>query len=452
MSAEEPTIDNSEQKSPYPKASKSGSSHRTRSKQWRLVWVSLIFLLLISTAAGIVLVPRLYRINNVLKSVTSQALPHVKTSEKAIDIPTPTSFPDDLARLGHLNLLLLASDTDAKFAGGGVLTQTDMVVRIDFVHHHVTMLSLPRDLWIPSDEGYCCYKLDEISSNETDNATTPLGAKLHGFAHTVATIEQDFHIPITAYAWVGLDGFIKVIDTLGGVDIDVLHPIVDDTYPADITNPNNPYDYQRVYIAPGPQHLDGETALEYVRSRHSDLLGDVGRTARQQELLLALKHKLDTREIFVHLEEIATDVQGSVLTSLSMQQVLELASYARGLGSHDFTQMTLGIPDYGYGATIDTPEGNIWVEEPLWGAIYQTIKQVFPESRASTPMGLQSPSPTDSQTINKPTTPIWQLRFVSIRLHLHKEEKCYDYSNHANQRARRMGPEFDVTGPTLCRG
>jgi hypothetical protein len=109
MSAEEPTSDNSEQKSPYPKASKSGSSHRTRSKKWRVVWVGLILLLLISTAAGIVLVPGLYRINNVLKSVTSQALPHVKTSEKAIDIPTPISLPDDLARLNHLNLLLLAS-------------------------------------------------------------------------------------------------------------------------------------------------------------------------------------------------------------------------------------------------------------------------------------------------------------------------------------------------------
>jgi LCP family protein required for cell wall assembly len=306
----------------------------------------------------------------------------VKTSEQAIDIPTPTSLPTDLARLGHLNLLLLASDTDAKFACGGVLTQTDMVVRIDFVHHHVTMLSLPRDLWIPSDEGYCCNKLDEISSNETDNATTALAAKLHGFAHIVATIEQDFHIPINAYAWVGLDGFIKVIDTLGGVDIDVLHPIVDDTYPADITNPNSPYDYQRVFIPPGPQHLDGETALEYVRSRHSDLLGDLGRTARQQELLLALKQKLDSRDIFVHLEEIATDLQGSVLTSLSMQQVLELASYARGLSARDFTQMALGLPDYGYGAMIDTPEGTIWVEEPLWSAIHQTISQVFPESRA----------------------------------------------------------------------
>jgi hypothetical protein len=138
-----------------------------------------------------------------------------------------------------------------------------------------------------------------------------------------------------------------------------------------------------------------------VRSRHSDLLGDVGRTARQQELLLALKQKLDNREIFVHLEEIATDLQGSVLTSLSMQQVLELASYVRGLSSQDFTQLALGLPDYGYGAMIDSPEGNIWVEEPSWGAIYQIVNQVFPESHASSSMSLPSLSPTDYQTIKQ---------------------------------------------------
>ncbi len=372
---------------------------RPRSKKWRVFQVSLVLLLLISTVTGIIVVPRLYQIYAAVKSSTNQTLPHVKTTGQAI--PSPTSLPNDLASLDHLNLLLLGSDTDSKFEGGRVLTQTDIVVRIDLAHHHVTMLSLPRDLWVPSDEGYCCAKLDEISLNETDGATTSLAAKLHGFAHTIATIEQDFHIPINAYAWVGLDGFIKVIDTIGGVDVDVLHPVVDDTYPSDTTNPNNPYGYERVYIPAGPQHLDGKTALAYVRSRHGDLLEDVGRAARQQELLLALKKKLDNPEIFARLDEIATDLQGSVLTSLSIQQVMELANFARGLSSQDFTQMALGLPDYGYGAMVDTPEGVIWVEEPLWGAIHQTIKQVFPESNTSTPVSLQSLSPTDHQTIQK---------------------------------------------------
>jgi LCP family protein required for cell wall assembly len=372
---------------------------RQRSKKWRVFQVSLVLLLLISTVTGIVVVPRLYRTYVTVKSVTNQTLPHVKTTGQAI--PTATSLPDDLTGIGHLNLLLLGSDTDAKFEGGRVLTQTDIVVRIDLAHHHVTMLSLPRDLWVPSDEGFCCAKLDEISLHETDGATTPLEAKLHGFAHTIATIEQDFHIPINAYAWVGLDGFVKVIDTIGGVDLDVIHPVVDDTYPSDTTNPNNPYSYERVYIPPGPQHLDGKTALEYVRSRHGDLLEDVGRAARQQELLLALKQKLENPAIFTHLDEIATDLQGSVLTSLSMQQVLELANFARGLHAQDFTQMALGLPNYGYGETIDTYEGVIWVEEPLWGAISQTINQVFPESANSKPMSLQSLTQTDYQMVQK---------------------------------------------------
>jgi LCP family protein required for cell wall assembly len=372
---------------------------RRRSKQWRVFQVSLVLLLLISTVTGILVVPRLYRTYTSVKSATNQKLPQVTTTRQAI--PSPTSLPEDLVGLDHLNLLLLGSDTDTKFAGGRVLTQTVIVVRIDFVHHHVTLLSLPRDLWVPSDLGYCCAKLDEISLNETDGATTPLDAKLHGFAHTIATIEQDFQIPINAYAWVGLDGFIKVIDTLGGVDVDVLHPVVDDTYPADTTDPNNPYTYERVYIPPGPQHLDGQTALAYVRSRHGDLLEDVGRAARQQSLLLALKQKLDTRAIFVHLEAIATDLQGSVLTSLSIQQVLELADFARGLTATDVTQLALGLPEYGYGETIDTYEGVIWVEEPLWGAISQTINQIFPESTSAKPMSLQSLTPTDYQTVQK---------------------------------------------------
>jgi LCP family protein required for cell wall assembly len=372
---------------------------RPRSKKWRVFQVSLVLLLLLSTVTGIIVVPRLYRTYASVKSVTNQTLPHVQTTGQPI--PSPTSLPNDLAGLNYLNLLLLGSDTDSKFEGGRVLTQTDIVVRIDLAHHHVTMLSLPRDLWVPSDEGWCCAKLDEISLNETDGATTPLEAKLHGFAHTIATIEQDFHIPINAYAWVGLDGFIKVIDTIGGVDMDVIHPVVDDTYPSDTTTPNSPYSYERVYLAPGPQHLDGKTALEYVRSRHGDLLEDVGRTARQQALLLALKQKLDNPDVFTHLDEVATDLQGSVLTSLSIQQVLELANFARGLKAQDFSQMALGLPDYGYGETIDSYEGVIWVEEPLWGAITQTINQVFPESATSKPMSLQSLTPTDYQMVQK---------------------------------------------------
>jgi hypothetical protein len=87
-------------------SSQSGFFSRSLSRKWRVIWVSLVLLLLLSTVTGIIIVPRLYRIDTALKSATNQALPQVKTTEQVIDIPSPTSLPKDLADPGHLNLLL----------------------------------------------------------------------------------------------------------------------------------------------------------------------------------------------------------------------------------------------------------------------------------------------------------------------------------------------------------
>ncbi len=326
----------------------------------------------------------------ILKGATGVALPTVDTGGIQ-----PTQLPSDLTNLHYFNLLLLGSDNDAKFASGAVLTQTVIVVRVDFDNKKVTMVSLPRDLWIPNDLGGCCNKLDEISGNETDGARDPQDAKLHGFAHTLATIEKDFSIPISAFAWVGLDGFVKVIDTLGGVDVDVLHPIVDDEYPDDV-NTNDPYGYKRLDIPAGPQHLDGRTALEYVRSRHSDATGDFGRSARQQSVLAALKKKLDDPTLLTKLDEFATDLQGSVLTSLQINQVVQLAQFARSLKSSDIKQVVLSPPDYGQLGNADGKS----VVLPNWGAINEAVKQIFPDSAQGT-VSLHNISPTDAQTISQ---------------------------------------------------
>jgi LCP family protein required for cell wall assembly len=358
---------------PKTPAQRRRTRRRTRK---RVFFRGLLLLLAISICLpGTFALVKLYQVYSFLQNSTGQTLPKISTTAQA---PASTMLTGSLSGMDSLNMLLLGSDNDTKFADGRVLTQTDMLVHLDLKHQHVTMLSLPRDLWIPTDQGVCCAKLDEISLNETDGANTPLEAKLHGFAHTIAAVEADFQVPIQAYAWVGLDGFIKVIDTLGGVDVDVLHPIVDDSYPADVNN-NDPYAYKRLFIPAGPQHLDGRTALEYVRSRHADLLGDVGRTARQQSLLLALKKKLDRPATLTHLDALAADLQGSVLTNLSLQQVLTLAKLLRQLPAHAFTQAVLGLPDYGSGALVTTPDGVKWVEEPNWAAIQQTIQHLFKE-------------------------------------------------------------------------
>lgn len=239
------------------------------------------------------------------------------------------------------NLLLLGSDNDNKFAFPAVLTQVMMVVHVDPSKNSIFMLSIPRDSWVAVPGQTGMYKIDQAFY---------LGAAAHdnfddGVRLARSTIEQDYGIPIDRYAWVGLNGFASVIDTLGGIDIDISHPLVDDTYPDDTgsgAHAENPYAAKRIYLPPGPQHLNGDQALEYVRSRHADLVGDIGRTQRQQGVLEALKKKLNIPTVFNRLPALFHDLTGKVYTDLSEQELLSIANFARTLPASGISRLTLG--------------------------------------------------------------------------------------------------------------
>src|SRR6266487_6622115 len=239
------------------------------------------------------------------------------------------------------NLLLMGSDNDGKYTFPAILTQVMMVIHVDTGEKTVHMVSIPRDSWVPVPQIGGMHKIDQAFF---------LGATQHnsfddGVRSARLTIESDYGIPIDRYAWVGLSGFAKVIDTLGGIDIDATHPVVDDNYPNDTgkeSNPNDPYAYKRLYIAPGPQHMSGSQALDYVRSRHSDLVGDIGRTQRQQQVLEALKQKLNAGSVIAHLSDLINDMRGQVYTDLSEQEMLAFANFGRTLDSRSISRITLG--------------------------------------------------------------------------------------------------------------
>jgi len=241
----------------------------------------------------------------------------------------------------RINILLLGSDTDEKFQGG-YLAQTDIVVTIDPSTKSVGMLSIPRDTWLNGADGKGMMKLDQAYF-------------YGGVGLSRATIHQDFGIYIDYYAWVGLNGFINVINTAGGVDIDVTHPITDDIYPDDTGNSQNAFAYKRVYLAPGPQHLSGPDALEYVRSRHADLVGDFGRSARQQQVLNQLKTKLENPNIIGKLPELARDLNGYVKTDMSLPDVFKLMNFARTIDQNKINRVIL---DTRYSRTTNIQTAN----------------------------------------------------------------------------------------------
>ncbi len=308
---------------------------------WATVALSVLLLLLI--VVGGIAGYYYYNFSSPVSQIVGQQVTRLKGDED----PNAIRNGVDILSGPRINILLLGSDTDQKFTNAdgshNYLAQSDIVVTIDPATRSVGMLSIPRDFWI-SVPGFGMHKLDEAYSL----GGTAIGTGAYspgGVALSRLTIFQDFGIPINYYAWVGLDGFVKVINTVGGVDVDVLHPITDDNYPDDVGNQTGDlYAYKRLYIPPGPQHLSGTEALEYVRSRHADLVGDFGRSARQQQVLSALKTKLNNPDIVSKLPAIANDLNGYVKTDMQLSDVFKLMNFARSLNPNSINRVILGPP------------------------------------------------------------------------------------------------------------
>jgi LCP family protein required for cell wall assembly len=266
--------------------------------------------------------------------------------------PIPAAAPG-----APFTVLLLGSDDDGK--NKSPLTQSMILVRVDPASKHVTMESIPRDLWVALWTG--------------ENAKIDAAYAYGGAAAAIATVERNFHVHIDEYAWVGLNGLIKLIDLLGGVDVFVTNPVLDDAYPDDI-NGGFLYGYKTVAVLPGAQHLDGSRALQYVRSRHNDINGDFGRSARQQQVLLAMKVKASTLNA-ADLPDIVNALKGNFKTSMGLDRVRSLLSVASGFDLANVKQIVLYAPLYtNYGPQISGQS----VIYPHWNEILRVTKENFP--------------------------------------------------------------------------
>ncbi len=329
---------------------------------WARIVVAVLAVLLVAIGSGL----WYYQSNFAapIMKITNQQAAHIGSDGKSAGQTTTTGNGIGTKRV---NILLLGSDTDGK--NTAPLAQTDIVVTIDPQTHYVGMLSIPRDLRvvIPNNG---TGKLDAafaLGWTYEHVGPTPFS---NAVGLSIATIEKNFDIPINYYAWVGLDGFIKVIDTAGGVDIDAIHPITDNSYPNDV-NTKDAFGYERLYIPPGPQHMNGMQALQYVRTRHADLVGDFGRSARQQQILDQLKVKLDTPSIVTKLPELANDLGDTVKTDMSIQDIVNFMDFARTLDTNKINRLILSPP---YSAMANDNTGDFL---PNCALITPKIAQMF---------------------------------------------------------------------------
>jgi LCP family protein required for cell wall assembly len=277
------------------------------------------------------------------------------TPETVLFSPSPSPLPSPVTP-GAFTVLLLGSDDDSKFSADHVLTQSMILVRITPSTKQVVMISIPRDLYVPLSVGW---------TGKIDGAYSYGGA-----GAAIATVQQNFHVHIDEYIWVGLLGLIKVIDAIGGVEVVTTNPVLDDFYPSDVYG-GSPYEYKRVAILAGPQHLNGVQAMEYVRSRHGDLQSDFGRSKRQQQVLQAIRVKAK-QTAPGDIPSLATAIGGELKTSIGLDRVALMLPLAASFDNPDQIQQFVLASPYSRGGA---PDGSLY---PNWGLILPLVHQYFP--------------------------------------------------------------------------
>ena len=207
------------------------------------------------------------------------------------------SKPSEISE--RVNIMLMGVDEREEDVGR---SDTLMVVSVDSNDDTASLLSIPRDTRVQiKRHGY-----DKI------NAAYAYG----GEELSKSTLESFLGIDINHYVIVNTTSFAKMIDAIGGVDIDVEKRMFYE----------DPWDDNGglvIDLKPGMQHMNGDTAITYVRYRDEE--GDAGRVRRQQMFMRACLDKLSSPTIVMKLPEIIKEARNAVRTDLSVTEMIELA-------------------------------------------------------------------------------------------------------------------------------
>jgi LCP family protein required for cell wall assembly len=249
--------------------------------------------------------------------------------------PRPTLTPDLTKQLppGRVNILLMGVDGRAIDPNTPARSDTLILFSVDTIKKTAGILSIPRDL-LMTVPGFGVRKV---------NAAYAIGEfnKLPGGGQALAvqtvsrflTKNMGGSIPIKYYLTVNFDGFEKVVDTIGGIDINVPEAIDDPNYPTPW------FGIEHVHFDAGWQHMDGATALKYARTRHAD--SDFGRIARQQQVILAVRQKALGLNLLPQLPALIDQFGGMVQTNMDFNTQMGFAQLAASLKSSDIATVRI---------------------------------------------------------------------------------------------------------------
>ena len=333
-----------------------------------------------------------------------------QTTNKPTDSPKPKT---------EYNVLLMGYGGPGH--DGAYLTDTMMIAHIDIVKRRATMVSIPRDIWVslPTKSGTPFHaKVNTLYQTEKFPDTFP-DVEPDGLVRK--TIEGITGLEIDNIVTLDFSGFKKAIDVLGGITINVEKSFTDNQYPVDgrendlcgkeekdlpelekIATESSPMAafpcrYETLKFDRGPQMMNGERALKYVRSRHGDVdAGDFGRAARQQQFILGLRERLLSFNVITSLTPLLDQLKNNITIDIdqkTMQKFLGELGHAKDykishLVMSDNDYLDFGTSDDGQSILEPKAGEDNWKDVKVW--ITNSIRGIKPTPTKTLPSATSS--------------------------------------------------------------
>jgi polyisoprenyl-teichoic acid--peptidoglycan teichoic acid transferase len=253
-----------------------------------------------------------------LSTQTIETLPPAQTAGVTATLaPSATSTPQPLCGGPPLmTVLAIGADSDDYDYG---LADAIRIARVDFVTPKVSVLSMPRDLWVEIPDISKHYNITHGKLNQAyfyggpgmGYYTGPGG----GPGLLARTLDLNFGLRVDHYGAVNMQTFVKIVDAVGGIDVYL---------PTDVDGrPIDEHTADMGYFTAGQHHFTGDEALRFSRIRKK--YNDFTRMDHQNMVICALKSKLTSPSVLPKIPKIIAAFQGSVLTDLSLEQISQMA-------------------------------------------------------------------------------------------------------------------------------
>lgn len=346
-----------------------GRGRRRRIKR-RFVWVlGLAGLLLL--AGGIYGGSLVYRLITGIQAGLQD--PH--HADEQLPVHREPLAPDE-----PLHILVLGVDEGLVEGGGRVAegarrSDANLLLTIDKLTGHVGLLWIPRDMYVEVPQAAIAELTALRGRNPVRENPTKMG-HVHAFGGpmlAMATVSDTLGVPVKRFVRLDFKGFERLIDLLGGVEIHVEQPMID----------QDPYQDLYINIPAGRQTLNGRQALHYVRYRGDDK-GDIPRIGRQQQFVKALAEQVLRLNMLTRLPDLVDELTASVTTDLSTAELLDLLRQAAArrddwTGDRLVTGMVPGKPAYINGVSywqMDDDELEKELEQVVWGVDPEANAQI----------------------------------------------------------------------------